>query len=171
MFGLEFKKAKNMGHIHAATVVLFLLLGWGTSQGQHTVLSSGGEASGAGGTASYSIGQTAYTTNKGTNGSSAQGVQQPYEIYIATGAEETSIHLSLSVYPNPTRDQLTLSVDAADPRDLNYVLFDLQGHRLNEGRVTQNTATLSLRELPSSTYILHVIDRQQTIKTFKIIKS
>ena len=43
---------------------------------------SGGEATGSGGTVSYTIGQVAYTNHTGTNGNINQGVQQPYEIYL-----------------------------------------------------------------------------------------
>jgi hypothetical protein len=43
---------------------------------------AGGEATGSGGSVSYSVGQVVYTTNTGINGSVAQGVQQPYEFQM-----------------------------------------------------------------------------------------
>lgn len=59
-----------------------LLLGLGLTglQAQESVNATGGNASGSGGSASYSVGQVVYTTNTGTNGTVAQGVQQPFEI-------------------------------------------------------------------------------------------
>ena len=50
---------------------LLLAVGLGVSSGyaQEAVTPSGGEATGTGGTASYSVGQIAYTTNTGANGS------------------------------------------------------------------------------------------------------
>jgi len=160
-----------MRHRRIEAFVLFLLIGSGTVHAQQAVLPAGNEASGTGGTASYSIGQVLYTTNEATTGASAQGVQQPYEIYITTGTQETGINLSLSAYPNPTRDMLTLSVDVTDGRDLSYRLYDLQGQTIDAARINAGRVTMDLRNLPAATYVLEVIDRSQSIKIFKIIKS
>ena len=93
------------------STVLMLGLGLTGLQAQESVNATGSNASGSGGSASYSVGQVVYTTNTGTNGSMAQGVQQPYEILVATGLEEAkSINLTVSAYPNPTTDYLTLEV-------------------------------------------------------------
>ena len=70
-----------MKHKKTMTSFAFLLLGLGGLQAQESPTAAGGEATGSGGTASYSIGQVVYTTNTGTNGSVAQGVQQPFVIF------------------------------------------------------------------------------------------
>lgn len=49
--------------------------------GQQAVLSSGGEATGTGGTSSYSVGQISYIYN-GSAPSMDEGVQQPFEVTI-----------------------------------------------------------------------------------------
>ena len=49
-------------------------------QAQEIPIASGAVATGIGGSSSYTVGQVVYTTNTGSNGSVAQGVQQPYEI-------------------------------------------------------------------------------------------
>ena len=74
--------------------VLFLGLGL-TAQAQQATTATGGNASGSGGTVAYSVGQIFYTTNTGTTGSEAQGVQQPYEISIVLGIDNHSINLEL----------------------------------------------------------------------------
>ncbi len=51
-------------------------------QGQSTIPTTGSTASGSGGTATYTVGQITYKTFSGTNGTVAQGVQQPYEISV-----------------------------------------------------------------------------------------
>ena len=71
-----------MKHKKIITSVVFLLLGLGGLHAQENTTAAGGEATGSGGTASYSVGQVVYTTVTGTNGSVAQGVQHPYEISI-----------------------------------------------------------------------------------------
>ena len=57
-------------------------------QAQTSVNATGTNASGSGGTVSYSVGQVVYTNNTGTNGSVAQGVQQAFEILVVTGLEQ-----------------------------------------------------------------------------------
>lgn len=57
-------------------LLYLLLLASFTSQAQVATVSSGGDATGAGGNLSYSVGQVVYTTNSGSTFTSAQGVQQ-----------------------------------------------------------------------------------------------
>jgi len=52
---------------------------------QEAVLATGADAAGSGGKVSYSVGQIAYTSQTGSNGSVTQGVQQPYEIFATVG--------------------------------------------------------------------------------------
>jgi hypothetical protein len=67
-----------------------LLSGLGLTglQAQEVIPAVGGNASGSGGSVSYSVGQVAYQTHTGTNGSVVEGVQQPYEISVLTAIEE-----------------------------------------------------------------------------------
>ena len=158
-----------MKHKKTITSIAFLLLGLGGLHAQETVTTTGGEATGTGGTASYSVGQVVYTTATGTNGSVAQGVQQPYEISVTIGIKETSINLELSVYPNPTTDYLTLKVD--DFETLNFQLIDLQGKVIANKKVTNATTIIKMEELAKALYFLNVTKNNQLIKTFKIIKN
>ncbi|MDA3816438.1 MAG: T9SS type A sorting domain-containing protein [Prolixibacteraceae bacterium] len=159
------------------SAVLLLGLGLTGLQAQESVNATGGNASGSGGSASYSVGQVVYTTNTGTTGSVAQGVQQPYEISIVSGIEETnSIILKCSAYPNPTTDFLTLNVENYDNENLSYQLFDISGKLIENKKLTSNEITISMANLVSSMYFLKVVQTkhassQQEIKTFKIIKT
>ena len=158
-----------MKHKKTITSITFLLLGLGGLHAQETVTTSGGDATGTGGTASYSVGQVMYTTATGTNGSIAQGVQQPYEISVTTGVNKTTINLELSVYPNPTTDYLTLKVE--DNTELNYQIYDNHGKVIANKKVTATTSTINLESLPKATYFLNVVNNSQVLKTFKIIKN
>jgi hypothetical protein len=158
-----------MKHKKTMTSFAFLLLGLGGLQAQESPTAAGGEATGSGGTASYSIGQVVYTTNTGTNGSVAQGVQQPFEISTTVGINETSIHLEMSVYPNPTTDYLTLKVE--DNSNLSYQLYDLQGKVIENKKVNANSTIITMEALPKATYFLRVTDNKNTVKTFKVIKN
>jgi len=140
-------------------------------QAQEAIPASGGNASDRGGTVSYSVGQVVYTTNTGTNGSVAQGVQQPYEISVVSGIEKAKdINLICSAYPNPTTDFLTLNVKNYDNENLSYQLFDMSGKLIENKKLTSNETTITMENRVAAIYFLKVTDNQQEIKTFKIIK-
>ena len=151
-------------------LVTTLLLGLTQVNAQEAVVTSGGNASGTNGNVSYSVGQTVYTTNTGATGSVAQGVQQPFEIQTVLGAENFNINLQLAVYPNPTTNWLQLEVKNTDFTNLSYQLFDLNGRMIYNQKVTTETSTISMEQLPATVYLLKVLDNNKEIKTFKIIK-
>jgi len=151
-----------------------LLLGLGLTglQAQESINATGGNASGSVGSASYSVGQIVYTTNTGTNGSVAQGVQQPYEISVVTAIEEAKdITLSVSAYPNPTSDYLTLHIEEIDILNLSYQLFDMNGKLLQNEKITGDQTNIVMSNLEPATYIMKVIQGNKEVKTFKIIKN
>ena len=147
-----------------------LLLGLGLSQAQATT-ATGGDASGSGGTVAYSVGQIVYTTNTGTAGSVAQGVQQPYEISIVLGIDNHSINLELTAYPNPTTNYLTLNIGKAEVSTLNFQLYDISGKIIESRKIISNSETIGTENLPSATYFLKVNNDNNEVKTFKIIKN
>ena len=134
---------------------------------QENTVASGGEATGSGGTVSYSLGQVVYTTNTGTNGSVSQGVQQPYAISTTVGVNQTSIQLE--AFPNPTTNNLTLTTD--DSESVIYQLFNNQGAEISSKTLNSKTSNISLEGHPPATYFLKVIKNNEVIKTFKIIKN
>lgn len=147
---------------------MLLLLSLGTLKAQETSLSSGGDASGLGGSASYSIGQIVYTTATGNPGSMAQGVQQPFEISVMQGLDVTDF--ALTAYPNPTTDNLVLRVENEDFKAFDYRVYDLMGHTVASGPMNGYQTVIDMEALSVSTYFLTVRHFQKTIKTFKIIK-
>ncbi len=109
--------------------------------------SAGGDASGAGGSVAYSVGQVVYTTNTGSNGSVAQGVQHAYEIF-SVGIKETALNISLTAFPNPTTENLTLQISDYNNERLSYQLFDVQGKKLSNGQITAPQTQINMNSLP-----------------------
>ena len=148
------------------------LLWAGLAQAQESTNASGGDATGSGGTVAYSVGQLAYTTNTGTNGSVAQGVQQAFEISVVTGLEEAKgINLSVSAYPNPTTDYLTLEVKDVELLNLHFQMYDMNGKLLQNEKITGNQTSIVMSNLVPATYFVKVIQGNKEFKTFKIIKN
>ena len=133
---------------------------------------SGGNSTGTGGTVSYSVGQMVYTTYTGSNGSVAQGVQQPFEITVETAIDEAKdITLSCNVYPNPTTDILNLNISNFSLSNVQYYLYDLNGRVLKSDKVEKAITSISMENLKISSYFLKITQGNMLVKTFKIIKN
>ncbi|QGY43753.1 T9SS type A sorting domain-containing protein [Maribellus comscasis] len=164
----------NFTQTFFSCIVLFLLTGTVfiiPAQAQESVNTSGGDASGSGGSVSYSIGQMVYQTHTGTNGSVAEGVQQPYEILVVTGIDEAKqISLSVMAYPNPAIDYLTLEINEFDLSDFSFRMYDMNGKLLQYKKVAGSQTSIFMGNLVSASYLVKVIRENSEIKTFKIIK-
>ncbi|WP_372948609.1 T9SS type A sorting domain-containing protein [Mariniphaga sp.] len=151
--------------------IFVLFLSVVTANGQNGIITSGGDLTGNGGSISFTVGQVAFTTQSGVNGSVAAGVQQAYEISVITEAEDTKdLLLSCSVYPNPTTSFLFLQINTLKYNDLVYQLYDANGKLLETREVKAEKTTISMSEYVSAIYFLKVITRRENVKTFKIIK-
>ena len=155
-------------------ILLFFLLMSGftmTIEAQNALTTTGGNATGTGGTVSYTVGQIANSTLSGTNGAITQGVQQPYEISIATAIKNTEdINLKCLIYPNPTGGITKLVFESPDFENLRIRLFDINGVLLQDKKVEGREIELSLENLSSSVYFLKVLKNNQEVKVFKIVK-
>ncbi len=170
--------------IFLGSTMLLLWLGLTGLRAQASLNASGAVASGGGGTANYSVGQVVYTTNTGSNGSVAQGVQQSYEISVVTAIEQTKdIHLSALVYPNPTTDYLILSVPDFDTSKLAYQLYDWKGILLQSKNITSANTNIAMSNLLPAVYFVKITlvetmrassnnnaSTNKELKSFKIIK-
>ena len=140
-----------------------------------SVNAAGGNASGSGGSVSYSVGQVFYTTVSGTNASVSEGVQQPYEISVFTGLKDNAaIDLLYAVYPNPTVGKLTLKLDDStmpDIKSMIYQLYDVNGKLIRSNQLKEKETSIEMSDLTTSSYYLRIIKNKKVIKTFKIIKN
>ena len=138
---------------------------------QNSVNTAGKSATGSGGTATYSIGQVVYTTNTGSTGTTAQGVQHAIEIYT-TRIENEVLDIDVLVFPNPSSDQLTLQASDNLGDHCSWSLFDLQGKLMASKLIEGQQNSIATALYPSGTYFLQILNQKQTaIKSFKIIKN
>jgi hypothetical protein len=152
------------------TLVACLLCATQSIYSQQTIPASGGEATGSGGTSSYSVGQLVYSTNTGSNGSITQGVQQSIELFTLSNPELTALTLTAVTYPNPTSDYIVLALKNSNLTGLSYVLYDLQGRIVSKGIIQQENTAIAMQKLVTGVYVLKVNQNNQVLKSFKIIK-
>ena len=181
--GGEAMLSKKAGKIHRLSaieiskglIVVFFASCSSFIYAQETISASGSNATGSGGTVSYTIGQMVYTTNTGSNGSVSHGVQQPYEISEVTGVDEAKeIVLQCFASPNPATEFIKLKVDVStkfDIKSMSFHLYDLNGKLIETKKLVESETSIDMSALVPATYFLNVVNEKGTIKSFKIIKN
>jgi hypothetical protein len=140
------------------------------AQAQEAIPVSAGAAVGSGGSANYTVGQVFYTTNTTTAGSVSQGVQHPFEFQILSNAALTAVSLTVVTYPNPTKNFIILKITDTTLHNLRYTLFDINGKAIASGSITETSTQVQMKHLAIGAYMLKVIKKNKSLKTFKIIK-
>jgi hypothetical protein len=153
--------------IIASAFVAFSGISAFAQQGIH---SSGGNASGTGGSVSYSMGQVFYTQQTGSNGSLNQGVQQPYELVVTEVKNPVSALIKCEVFPNPTVKELNLRISGEKLEKGNWKLIDLRGVTLLQGELSNAETLIPMANQPMAAYTLQVLSEEKLVKTFKVIK-
>jgi hypothetical protein len=153
------------------TVTACMLLAVAFTYAQKSPVTAGGEATGSGGTSSYSIGQLAYANIATDKLSENQGIQQAYEIMEVT--EKTALlpsRLEFTVYPNPTEDVVNVAIANYEQEKVSYQLISATGQLLIATQASEDTTPISMKNAAAGIYFIQVIQNEQPIKTFKIIK-
>ena len=151
-----------------AAIILFLLV-FNFTFAQKSAVAAGGNATGTGGTASFSVGQISYKSPTGNLIS--DGVQQPYEIQTLGKSDFEAIQLEMLVYPNPTDGELLLKIPDNGLENLTYQLFDINGRNLISQNINQTETPISLKNCNKGVYFLAVFAQNKKIKNFKILKN
>ena len=137
---------------------------------QHSSNASGGNNASASGSVSYSIGQVFYESNANTTGTSAQGVQQPIELYTLE-INSADVEIDIAVFPNPTSNQLIIDLKEVNPANVRFELTDSQGKKLQGMEIQSQEFQIELESYPKATYLLTILQENQPVKSFKIIKN
>jgi len=140
-------------------------------QAQQTTATAGGDASGSGGSFSYSIGQVVYIYNYGSDLIVAQGVQQPYEISTILGSDNYQINLMMQTYPNPTKD--VLFIDNGNYQAMSgysIKIVSLAGTVVYNQPITSQQVQISMNQFTTKgLYIAQIIDSNNAIVDSKKI--
>ena len=153
------------------SAVLLFCLAFAELHAQEAIPASGGNASGSGGTVSYTFGQVYYITVEGVNGSVAQGVQQPFEISVVTGKEkDNNVNPDYTTYPNPASGYVMLKVKNFKTENMTFQLYDNSGKIIESKEIESNETRIDLSSLIVAPYFLKVSLDGKEIRTFKIVK-
>ena len=118
----------------------------------------------------WSIGECITATHSAGDYVITQGFHQ--NSYVVTSVKDLRIDISMSVYPNPTTDLLTVNfVKVSNFDKVKYTVTDLNGKVLQQTEVTTNQEQLNFSNYAEGTYFISVTENNQLIKSFKIIKN
>jgi len=148
---------------------------------QSSMVATGGELTGSGGTASISVGQVHYESFTGNNGASLGGVQQAFELFEIKTWKDVPywnepndpglpIMVNLILFPNPTPRSITVRVTEYQNDVLNYRILDMVGREMSNGIISQSEVTIDMEELPAATYFMEVKQGDRA-SVYKLIKS
>jgi len=151
-------------------LTLIFLISLQLSYGQEIVPSTGGNATGTGGTSSFTVGQVFYTSNASSTGSVSQGVQQAFEIQTLSNPGLLTVQLTAVTYPNPTTDYVVLKITDTALENLQYTLFDVNGKTIVSKKITTSITEITMKNYSIGMYLLKLTKKNQPLKTFKIIK-
>lgn len=152
-------------------IICFLVSGTKIMKAQDGVTTTGGDATGLGGSAAYSLGQTFYISSSSAWGLINPGVQQPYDVTVTDVNIHPEITLLISIYPNPFITVINLNVGNQDLQNLSFELFDLRGKLLLNKKITSIETAILMDAFAAGNYFLKVSDNHSELKIFKITKN
>ncbi len=133
---------------------------------------AGDEFTAEGITLSWTIGEGVIETFSNNEMVLTQGFQQPtLKVTLIDESVEGDFHFD--VYPNPTRDFLTISFSSENEINCSTQLFDMSGKLLYSKNIKgkELTENIDLTKYSSNIYILRIIDTNGKLKrTYKIQK-
>lgn len=76
----------------------------------------------------------------------------------------------ISIYPNPSKDKMTLNVSGNDiGKNMKLFFIDFLGRKVKEVNINSPITTIRVEELPSGIYLYQLCDERNAIKAGKII--
>lgn len=163
---------KKITHRHIICLLSFCLL-FGVIQpvnGQNSLSSTGNQATGASGKVSYTVGQPFVLEMTGSNGSSINGMQQPFSIYTL-GIDKGISVVEVTVSPNPVKKILKISLGDNIKGIPEFELYDIQGKLIQKGLINEKTTLLDMEGFTASSFILKIWNKKKLLNSFKIVKN
>ncbi|MFO7864255.1 MAG: T9SS type A sorting domain-containing protein [Salinivirgaceae bacterium] len=143
-------------------LLVALFLGGNFISAQELVTTSGETFSNTNYQMSFSLGETLTETFSSEEHTLTQGFQQG-NLTVTSVADPVQTGLSVSVYPNPVQNHLTIETDVQGAK---YRIINIQGKVVKTGHITETALQIDFSYLSNGTYLLNVNGQN----THKIIK-
>ena len=117
----------------------------------------------------WSIGECITGTQSAGDYVITQGLHQGN--YVVTSVEDLRLDILMSVYPNPTTDFISLKAESSKVEGMQYTITDFSGKVLQTAHFVGDIEQLNFTNYAVGTYFISVMENNQLIKSFKIIKN
>lgn len=166
-----FQRREYLGRMPLRSFLAFLSCFAGVALlAQRDAVSTGGVATGTGGSVSFSIGQVANDAPASGTGSVTQGVQQPYDD-LSTVIPDHGLDASdVTAFPTVTNDLVVVSVPGSTTSPLRMDVIDALGRIVVHRAIVAARTELSLGALAPGTYRLRVSDGAGPLRTFTLVR-
>jgi hypothetical protein len=151
-------------------IFLFLVLSSVRMFPQALPVSSGGTATGEGGSATFTAGLPAYVYLDGTSGNATPGLQHAYEISGVSALPDARTGVSVFVSPNPVKDLLIITFSDPSVLPLTATLYDASGALVSQWDISADHFAIDVSHLNEAAYFLKISGSGREINTFKILK-
>lgn len=148
--------------------IIFLLFCSPLLFAQADAVSTGGSATGIGGSLSFSVGQVYVQQAESGNVTVSPGVQQPYEIFLLDIPENHN-PFDVVVYPNPATHYLNIRFGDAPATTVHCVIYSTDGKLVSERDISEKETQINIQGLEAATYYLR-ISTDKYSKTYSILK-
>lgn len=88
--------------------------------------------------------------------------------FVPVKVAKTVVNNTMQVYPNPTRDVVTVAIKNTVLAGMNFSIINAVGQELSAGTISDKT--ISVKNLPAGLYQLRLTDRHGAVYTGKILK-
>jgi hypothetical protein len=167
--GASYHTNKINYYMMKTSVIVLLIMFCCILKAQQVVATSGNQFSNDNGSIAFTIGEG--VANTFTNGEKTltQGFHQTIiSVSIVSPPEETDF--SMTAYPNPATETLTLTTDYENIPGLKYLLIDQSGKLLLKKEIESAVTVIPIEQLLEGIYIIKIQDNLKELKSFKIIK-
>jgi hypothetical protein len=152
------------------TLIFFLSFSLVTLS-QASLSAGGGNASSAGASVSFTIGQLDFVNQSNSSGSFNQGVQQPFEFFTIVSIDETSFLDGLSIFPNPTRGEIFVNLNTSQDKAVARV-YDALGKFIFSQNLSSPQNRMDLSALANGAYYIHFnAENAKQNEVIKVIKT
>ncbi len=144
-------------------IVLFTFLAFNTISQEQNVISAGGNTNTtAGGTLTWTIGETSIATIESPDHHLTQGFNQGWLHFLSV--ESFSTKINVEVYPNPATHYVNISSD----KKSQLQIFDVNSKMIKSTSVAKESQ-LDLSDLTAGIYFFTFSRNNTQIKTIKIV--
>lgn len=117
----------------------------------------------------YAIGLVIYNISTGTGSSFSPGLKRGPNAVVPNNIYQDNL-FNHNVYPNAVSSKLNLKLKNANLQNMSLRIYDIEGEIVQQQTIRGFFTEIEISELDSGYYYLEVLDNNNTVGCFRIVK-